>query len=245
MMETVSLSNRLQTVADMVTGRRVADIGCDHGFVSIYLVQAGKADHVLAADVRPGPLSRAQQHIKEVQLTPYIETRLSDGLAGVTPEDRVDTVILAGMGGRLMRRILGELDRLPVQELVLQPQSEWEELRAFLYEQAYLIVEENMVLEEGKYYPVLRAVRKETAAKDQIAFIEACENLPAEKRQVMHAFGPYLMQEKNEQLVSYIQKEQQKFTKILKMIEQHQSSSDEAVSRKKMLDLAATMLDLA
>ena len=74
MMEAVSLSNRLQTVADMVTGRRVADIGCDHGFVSIYLVQAGKADHVLAADVRPGPLSRAQQHIKEVQLTPYIET---------------------------------------------------------------------------------------------------------------------------------------------------------------------------
>ena len=144
-----------------------------------------------------------------------------------------------------MRRILGELDRLPVQELVLQPQSEWEELRAFLYEQAYLIVEENMVLEEGKYYPVLRAVRKETAAKGQIAFIEACENLPAEKRQVMHAFGPYLMQEKNEQLVSYIQKEQQKFTKILKMIEQHQSSSDEAVSRKKMLDLAAAMLDLA
>ena len=141
MMEAVSLSNRLQTVADMVTGRRVADIGCDHGFVSIYLVQAKKADHVLAADVRPGPLSRAQQHIKEVQLTPYIETRLSDGLAGVTPEDRVDTVILAGMGGRLMRRILGELDRLPVQELVLQPQSEWEELRAFLYEQAYLIVE--------------------------------------------------------------------------------------------------------
>ena len=60
MMEAVSLSNRLQTVADMVTGRRVADIGCDHGFVSIYLVQAGKADHVLAADVRPGPLSRAQ-----------------------------------------------------------------------------------------------------------------------------------------------------------------------------------------
>lgn len=61
----------------------------------------------------------------------------------------------------------------------------------------------------------------------------------------MHAFGPYLMQEKNKQLVSYIQKEQQKFTKILKMIEQHQSSSDEAVSRKKMLDLAAAMLDLA
>ena len=70
-------------------------------------------------------------------------------------------------------------------------------------------------------------------------------NGSAEKRQVMHAFGPYLMQEKNEQLVSYIQKEQQKFTKILKMIEQHQSSSDEAVSRKKMLDLAAAMLDLA
>lgn len=133
-------------------------------------------------------MSRAQQHIKEVQLTPYIETRLSDGLAGVTPEDRVDTVILAGMGGRLMRRILGELDRLPVQELVLQPQSEWEELRAFLYEQAYLIVEENMVLEEESIIRFCAQSEKETAAKGQIAFIEACENLPAEKdRSCMHS----------------------------------------------------------
>lgn len=215
MMEAVSLSNRLQTVADMVTGRRVADIGCDHGFVSIYLVQAGKADHVLAADVRPGPLSRAQQHIKEVQLTPYIETRLSDGLAGVTPEDRVDTVILAGMGGRLMRRILGELDRLPVQELVLQPQSEWEELRAFLYEQAYLIVEENMVLEEGKYYPVLRAVRKRRQRKARSHLSRRAKI--CRRKKTGHACIRTISDAgENEQLVSYIQKEQQKFTKILK-----------------------------
>ena len=71
---------------------------------------------------------------------------------------------------------------------MLQPQSEWEELRTFLYEQAYLIIEENMVLEEGKYYPVLRAVRKDTAAKEQIAFIESCEKLPMEKdRSCMHS----------------------------------------------------------
>ena len=208
MMEAVSLSNRLQTVADMVTGRRVADIGCDHGFVSIYLVQAKKADHVLAADVRPGPLSRAQQHIKEVQLTPYIETRLSDGLAGVTPEDRVDTVILAGMGGRLMRRILGELDRLPVQELVLQPQSELEHVRRYVYEHGWTIAEEKMLVDAGKYYVVLNV---DVGSRDN-------SHTP-EMDEIYLKYGYYLIQSHSPVLRAYLEDRKRMVSSVIAGLE--------------------------
>ena len=78
----MKLSKRLETVASMVTkGNRAADVGCDHGFVPIFLVESGISPLAVAADVRPGPLSRAKEHIKEHRLEEKIQTRLSDGLA--------------------------------------------------------------------------------------------------------------------------------------------------------------------
>ena len=82
-------------------------MGCDHGWVSVYLVQQGISPRVLAMDVRRGPLSRAQQHIRQRGLEAYIETRLSDGVAALEAGE-ADTVLCAGMGGRLMQRILEE-----------------------------------------------------------------------------------------------------------------------------------------
>ena len=147
-------------LADMVTpGNRVADVGCDHGFLSIYLVQAGISPKVVAMDVRKGPLAAAGEHIRECGLDGYIETRLSDGLTALEPEE-VDTVICAGMGGRLMERILREGDHKAalLKELILQPQSEIPEFRSFLHMAGYEITEENIVCDEGKYYFAMRAV---------------------------------------------------------------------------------------
>ena len=87
----MELSNRLQAVADLLDCHEaIADIGCDHGFVSIYLIESKKASKVLAMDVNKGPLERAKEHVEEKRLSTYIETRLSDGakaLEFLTNED--------------------------------------------------------------------------------------------------------------------------------------------------------------
>ncbi len=154
----VVLSKRLKALADMVTwGNRVADVGCDHGFLSVYLDQKGIRQRVLAMDVRKGPLSRAKEHVTAYGLGDYIETRLSDGLAAYHAGE-AQTLVCAGMGGRLMQRILSnEADKArSFEELILQPQSELYEFRKFLRENGYEILQENILCEEGKYYFLMK-----------------------------------------------------------------------------------------
>lgn len=157
---TVALSGRMRMLADMVTaGSCAADVGCDHAFLPIYLVQTGKCPKCLAMDVRKGPLSGAEKHIASCGLEEYIETRLSDGLSAYH-KGEAQTLICAGMGGRLMEKILtegGEKTRA-FSELILQPQSELPEFRIFLREAGFLITEEEAVYEDGKYYFAMKAV---------------------------------------------------------------------------------------
>lgn len=156
----MELSKRLYAVTGLVTeGASVADIGTDHGYVPIYLVERGIASKVIAMDVNQGPLNRARMHIVGHGLGDRIETRLSDGLARICPGE-VDTVIVSGMGGPLTIRILQEGKEVAEQlnALILQPQSEICRVRRFLTENGYRIEQEDMVLEDGKYYPVMRVV---------------------------------------------------------------------------------------
>ncbi|HIY55706.1 MAG TPA: class I SAM-dependent methyltransferase [Candidatus Dorea merdavium] len=156
----MELSKRLYAVAGLVTeGASVADIGTDHGYVPIYLVERGIASKVIAMDVNQGPLNRARMHIVGHGLGDRIETRLSDGLARIRPGE-VDTVIVSGMGGPLTIRILQEGKEVADQlnALILQPQSEICRVRRSLTENGYRIEQEDMVLEDGKYYPVMRVV---------------------------------------------------------------------------------------
>ena len=104
----MELSKRLQAVADLVTeGASVADIGTDHGYIPIYLIEHHIAEKVIALDINRGPLERARMHIVGHGLKEKIETRLSDGLEKVLPGE-VDTMIAAGMGGGLVIKILME-----------------------------------------------------------------------------------------------------------------------------------------
>lgn len=160
MREKTALSDRLSAIVSMVTpGNRVCDIGCDHGFVPIYLVKQGISPSALAMDVREGPLSQAKIHIRDYNLENLIQTRLSDGLSAFRAGE-AETLICAGMGGRLLMRILSEeADKAAsFRELILQPQSEVGQFRAFLRRQGYLCVDENMIEEDGKFYPMMKAV---------------------------------------------------------------------------------------
>ena len=104
----MKLSKRMQRLASLVAGgNRLADVGTDHGYIPIALIEEGRIPGAIAMDVNQGPLLRAEAHIREFGLSTYIETRRSDGLAGLAPGE-ADTVLIAGMGGRLTVRILEE-----------------------------------------------------------------------------------------------------------------------------------------
>ena len=118
----VQLSERLTAIAEMVTeGNRLVDVGCDHGYLPVYLMLQHKIPRAIATDVGKGPLTRAQEHIAQYHMEAYIETRLCNGLSEIRSGEG-DTLVIAGMGGPLMERIISEgRHALPgFQELILQ-----------------------------------------------------------------------------------------------------------------------------
>ena len=166
------MSERLLTVARMLGGLEafpgsandsetgpaehfscVADVGCDHGYVSMFLVQSGITGRAIAMDIRKGPLAMAAGNIESMGLSDKIATRLSDGLKELEPGE-ADSLVIAGMGGKLMISILEKrsLKDLGITSAVLQPQSDIDEFRQFLRDNHFEIVDEQIVLEDGKYY---------------------------------------------------------------------------------------------
>ena len=180
-------------VADMVTkGSRVCDVGCDHGYVSIYLYLTGRASSCIAADIRKGPLEAAVKNIALYGAADGIETRLGSGLTVIKPHE-AESVIIAGMGGNTIISILKEAPDVceSAKELILEPQSEITEVRRYIYSAGFTIVREDMVTEEGKYYPIIKAVH---AAKAETVSDTEME------------FGPCLLKDKNEVLKEFLLK---------------------------------------
>ena len=202
----------------MVTpGSVLADIGTDHGYVPISLVQRKKIKSAIAMDVNKGPLQRAKEHIQEFQLEDYIETRLSDGVKKLEVGE-VDSILIAGMGGELVIRIITEGMEVcrSVKELVLQPQSELGKVRKFLREKNFEIIDEDMVIEEGKYYPMMKVIPVEENALWKI--------LPEEVILACDEYGPFLLKNGNPSLRKYLVKQHKQLTKILKELEKQPES---------------------
>ena len=148
----MQLSKRLSAVAEFVTpGGCLVDVGTDHGYVPIALLEQKKISSAIAMDVNRGPLERAREHIAQYQMGDYIETRLRAGEG--------DSLLIAGMGGGLTIRILSEGEPLlsGFRELILEPQSDIDRVRAWLLEHGFFLAQENFVEEDGKYYPMMRA----------------------------------------------------------------------------------------
>lgn len=151
------VSRRLSRCAEMVEqGACVADIGCDHGYLSIELLLSGKAAFVHACDLREQPLRRAMENAKRFGVTEKIRFSRADGLAAVDPF-QVDTVVCAGMGGELIANILAAAAWLkdPRYRLILQPQSSANLLRRRLWELGFGISKETLVEENGFLYHIL------------------------------------------------------------------------------------------
>lgn len=153
----MQLSERLEKLIGLAgSGETAADIGTDHGMVPVELMRRGAFARCIASDVRKGPLAAASVHVREAGLADKIELRLGDGLKVLAPGE-ADVILMSGMGGALMRRILkeGEAAAKAASKLVLSPQSEIPAFRAFLQKNGYRITAEAMVLEEGKFYVLM------------------------------------------------------------------------------------------
>lgn len=154
------ISKRLSRVAELVPfGARVADIGCDHGYLSIDLLKSGRASFVHACDLREKPLAHGRENAARFGVGEKIRFSVADGLSAVD-KDEVDTVVCAGMGGELIAQILEAAPwvRRPGLTLVLQPQSSGNELRRRLRAMGFAIEKEALVEEGGFIYYIMRAV---------------------------------------------------------------------------------------
>ena len=151
------ISKRLLCCASMVqSGARVADIGTDHGYLGIYLLQTGAARHVIACDLRKDPLENARRNAKLFGVDGEMELRLSDGLEKILP-DEVDTVVMAGMGGDLIQKILSQCPwrKREGLQFILQPQSAGNVLRRWLCEDGFEIRREEPVQDGHFLYTVM------------------------------------------------------------------------------------------
>lgn len=153
----LQLQPRLQLLADMTpTGCRLADIGTDHGYLPVYLLQRERIQSAIAADIGAEPLAHARRTAEEYGVE-GISFRLCDGLANISPEE-TDTVIIAGMGGET---IIAILESAPwtkdgAHTLLLQPMTKAAELRRWLSVNGYTFTDERLVWDKNYLYPVLR-----------------------------------------------------------------------------------------
>lgn len=215
----MKLSKRLKTIASLVSaGSIAADIGTDHGYVPIFLVSEGISPSAYAMDVRTGPLERAAEHVRDCGLEEKITLRLSDGLEKLQPGE-ADTIIIAGMGGELICRILEEGRHVweSTEHLILSPQSELSAVRHYLEENGFAIVQEKMLKEEGKYYVVMEV------GHGRMKFTRPCD----------YEFGRDLIEKRDPVLAEFLKQEKALFAEILTSLPEQASESTE--KRKKEL----------
>lgn len=219
----------MNAVATMVTpGNVLADVGTDHGYVPIALVQQEKIPRAIAMDINKGPLQRANAHIAMCQLEDYIETRLSDGVEALQAGE-ADSILIAGMGGDLVIHILSEGMEVcrKAKELILQPQSELGKVRQYLREHLFQIVDEDMVIEDGKYYPMMKVVPVE---EDNF-----WKHLPEETIPPCDMYGPLLLKNGNPSLRKYLVKQHKQLHKILKELEKQPDTEAISVRKQEVL----------
>lgn len=154
------MDSRLHSLAKMVpAGSRVADIGTDHAYLPIALVKTGQVKYAVASDIAKGPLTNAAKDVEKAGLKKQIALRLGPGLTTIKKADQIDTVIIAGMGGKLISQILNDsyLSGALFPVLVLEANNAEPLLRSWLMIHGYEIEQEKLIKEAGHYYELIRA----------------------------------------------------------------------------------------
>ena len=155
------ITPRLEMIIKHVRGKTIADIGTDHAYIPIYLIENSLAGYVIASDINKGPLLIAGDNIKNHNLTEKIETRLGGGLS-VLKENEADAIIIAGMGGILISEIIdADIETAKKSNLILQPMNAQYELRKYLLSNGFKITNEDIAVEGFKVYNLIEAASGE------------------------------------------------------------------------------------
>ena len=201
----------------MPQGSILLDVGSDHAYLPIELVERGQIEAAIAGEVVDGPYQSAVKNVKAHGLEEKIQVRLANGLAAFEEEDQVSVITIAGMGGRLIARILEEgLDKLAnVERLILQPNNREDDLRLWVQDHGFQIVAESILEEAGKFYEIL--------------VVEAGQmNLSASDLR----FGPFLSKEISPVFVQKWQKEAAKLEVALDQIPEKNREERQVLAHK-------------
>lgn len=203
----MKLTDRLIKIANLVTkGKKIADIGTDHGYIPVYLLNKGDIDFAILADVNKGPLENARSEVKHNNLCDKVDLRLGSGIE-VLNENEVDEVIIAGMGGILISELLEAKKSVAhnLDKLILQPMQAQDELRKYLLNNGYEILNEVLVKEDFRIYEIIEA--KYTS---QINYVED---------DIYYEIGKKLIENKDPLLNELIDKKIFMYNSILKKLE--------------------------
>ena len=224
----MELSKRLNWILEKVDKcETIIDVGTDHGYIPIKLIKDNIASRVIASDINKEPLEKARINASLDGVIEKVDLRLGGGLKTLKSKE-VQGIIIAGMGGNLIRDILeADLDKVKdVDYLVLQPAQNPEVLREYLYTHEYEIIDEDICLDEGKYYELFKV-------KYERNNITKLEN-------IFYEISPVMLKKKTETLKSYIEDKVEKNNKILNFIN---DDTEHAKERKKQLIKKNEMLE--
>lgn len=199
------LTPRLKIIADSIQGfDTVADIGSDHAYIPIYLVKNGRVKSAIATDVNSGPVEISKKGLKSHKIEEKVSVRQGNGLEVISPEE-VEVIVIAGMGGILIRDILDKDPKVAesVKLLILQPMRDSDKVRQWLLAHGFDIINEELVKEQDKIYEVIWA--------KPVGVIKTAEGLML--------IGDKIIEKKHPLAVEYISKKTSELEKVVAVLE--------------------------
>lgn len=224
----MELSKRLEMILENIDNcDNLVDVGTDHGYIPIEAIKRGISKRAIASDINKDPLDKAKLNSIFEGVDESLEVRLGSGLETVKVGE-VDTIVIAGMGGNLIRDILeeGKLKAEKAKNIILVPAQNPEVLREYLYTKGYEIIKEDLCFEDGIFYELFK--------------VKVNEKEKTELEDIYYEVSPLILRSKNPLMKDYLEEKIEKYNKIINLIN---DESESAKERKAFLNEKVSILE--
>lgn len=210
----MELSKRLKFIADHIDKcKSIIDVGTDHGYIPIYAIKNNLCEKAIASDINKDPVNKARLNAALEGVSKDVEVRLGGGLKTIK-NGEVQGVIMAGMGGHLIKEML-EADKYKLPSfkfLILQPAQNPEVLREYLYSNGYEILVEDLCFDEGIFYELFKVKKNQSVGNTELS-------------PILYEISPILLKNKHPLMHSYLESKEEKYNKILGFLKENSESS--------------------